>query len=289
MGPKYIAGVSFEEGAAQLAVLELRREQVTVVHMEEVKGGKSGDMWFLQGLLDRRAKILRKVSKVSVALDCGKVLLHSFPLDNTLSGAEQREQVRWELANLRPDLQPEDQVNDVHILESHTQDHWAQMFVVSAPRSYLQEIQRVLRENNYMLHLVDTNHFAGQYALSVNYPETKEKSIVLASIGEGRVDMGMLCEGRLTSYRYAVTGSLSEQARHLAEFVRERPVEEVYTFGGGCTFDFTKELRTLGVVKITKTNPFRRVSLSSPVREAGMTLGQEHRFVACVGVALRKE
>jgi hypothetical protein len=48
-------------------------------------------------------------------------------------------------------------------------------------------------------------------------------------------------------------------------------------------------LEKLENVKLVKTNPFRRVPITPSLRDTGLTLGQEHKFVACVGVALRKE
>ena len=246
-------------------------------------------MWFLESLRERKAKIFKRVTKVSVALDSGSVLLHSFPMDTTLVKSEQREHLSWELSNILPNVPPADQVNDLHVLRTSTQEHVAEMFVVSARRSYLQQIHRALDERKYELHIVDTNHFAGQYAFAVNYPEAKEKTVVLASIGEQRADMGTLHDGKLITYRYAVEPSPEMKAKQIAAFVREAAVEELYIFGTGCAFGLTKELEKLENVKTIKTNPFRRVPVATSLRGTGLTIGQEHRFVACVGVALRKE
>ena len=289
MGKKYIAGVSFADNAAQVAVLELRHDHVAVVHLEEYKNGMNDSVWFLESLREKKAKIFKKVSKVSIALDCAAVVLHSFPMDTSLNHAEQREQVKWELSTLAQDVQPDDQINDVHVLRTHTQDGVAEMFVVSARRSYLQQIHQALHERKYELHLVDTNHFAGQYALAVNYPEAKEKPFVLASIGEQRIDMGTLHNGKLIAYRYIVESLPEEKAKQLATFVREASVEALYVFGTGCSFSVMKGVQDLVDVKITKANPFRRVPIASSLRDTGLILGQEHKFVACVGVALRKE
>ena len=288
MRNQLVAGISFSNTVAQIAVLELRRRQVTVVHLEEYKRGKSGDLWFLERLLNDR-KVFKKVSAVSVALDGSTVFQHSFPMDDSLTQREQKEHVLWELAHFIQDFNATGYINDVHLLQSHQEQRFSDVYVVSAQRSFIQQIQRALDEGKYELYLVDTNHFAGQYALHVNYPEAIGKRIVLASIGPQRMDVGALQDGKLISARYFVEASPEVLAKHLIEFCRLSGTMDIYLYGSGCTFAFMKTLQAAGNLMLTTMNPFRRLKIASSLRKSEIMIGQEHKYVASVGVALRKE
>ncbi len=289
MGKEFVAGLSFSDTAAQIAVLELRRDRVVVVHLGEYKNGQREELWFLESLFQSNGKLFKKVSKVSIALDNAEVVLHSFPMDSSLHHADRQEHTQWELSNFIQDFQPKEYINDVHVLRTHVQEHTVDMFVVVARRSLAQQVQRALGEHKYDLHLLDTNHFAGQYALAVNYPEVKEKTIILASIAEQRLDVGTLQAGKLIAYRYFISASSEENIKRLNEYCQQAGVNEVYIYGSGCTLAFTKALIAQRGLKITTVNPFRRVPITDALRETGIMLGQEHKFVASVGVALRKE
>ncbi|HTK83029.1 MAG TPA: hypothetical protein VL633_12115 [Bacteroidota bacterium] len=288
MGKEFIAGVSFADNAAQVAVLKLHRGNITVVHLEEYKSGSKDDLWFLESFRRKESKIFKKLSKVSVALDGSMLLQHSFPMDSTLSEDDRREHILWEMSNFLPGKSPGEHALDARVLREGSTEGVTEMFVASASRPYILRIAEELEDHNYELQIVDTIYFAGQYSLAVNYPEL-QKNIALASVGEQRVDAGILEEGNLVSFRSFTGASPVERAEQLVHFMREEEVNSAQIFGSGCSFGFIKTLQGNGNVEVTKMNPFRRVQMSSDLVDSGMARGQEHRFASCVGIALRKE
>ena len=289
MSKEIVAGISYANETAQVAVLEIRKGDIRVLHLEEYKNDKTGDLWFLQNLITRKEKTFKKISKVSVALDSASVVLHSFPIDSSLSQVERNEQVAWELSNLIRGFNGKEYINDVHVLQMHAQDHVADSFVVAAKRTDVFKIQHALADRKFELHIVDTNHFGGQYALLVNYPEVKMKTVALASVGEHRIDIGTLNHGRLTSYCYSKHSIEDEAVAFLSGFISKLPATDLFVFGTGIDSSLMRKLQTECSFVVTKLNPFRRLSVASSVRDFSALAGKEHHFGACVGVALRKE
>src|SRR5436309_10373848 len=134
MAKNLVAGVSFSDNAAYVAVLELHRGRITVVQLEEHKNGRNGELWFLERLL-RNRKAFRKVSKVSVALDGRSIIQHTFPMDVTLTPREQSEQLQWELGNFVQGFEAGERITEVHELRPNPDDQFSDMYVASARRS----------------------------------------------------------------------------------------------------------------------------------------------------------
>ena len=289
MPKEYIAGVSFADDVAQVAVLKIKKNEILVVYLEEFKDGKTGGLWFLESLLAKRKTIFKKVHKVSIALDSSSVFMHLFPMDSSLNQVEQNVHVQWELSNFIPAFNPKEYINDVHVLRTHAQEHVLDMFVVSTQKLNIFRMQELLRENKYELHIVDTNHLCGQYSLLVNYPEVKASNVVLSAVGQKRVDIGILRHGRLHDYHYCLCSSPEDAVRSIEEYMVEHRDHGLYMYGNGMISDVMNELSKHSEITATKLNPFRRLPISSSFREFNMFVGQEHRFAACIGVALRKE
>ncbi|GEM_PF-1743212 len=289
MGKEYRAGVSFADNVAQLAVLEVGKSDVTVAFLEEFKNGMIGELWYLESLLAREQKIIRKVSKVSIAFDNALLALHGFPMDSSLVRDEMQGHVHWELSHVISGFSPKDFVQDTHILKTHAQDQLAEVLVVSAKRSSLAQIRSMLEKEEYELLIADTNHFGAQYALLVNYPDVKTRNVSLVWIGEKRIDIGVLSGGRLTAYRYALCSSSAEGVAFIEEFLRDQEIGEHYLYGTGPLFDIQKGLEIGTPTPVTRLNPFRRLTAAKSFKDFDMTAGLEHRFAAAVGVALRKQ
>src|ERR1700741_559522 len=135
MGKEYVAGLSMADGRAQLAVFEVKERETRLLHVEEYDANGQSSLWFLRGILEPHAKPVKKVTRVSIALEYSSVLLHSFPIDASLTQPEQNEHVHWELANIIPDYRANDHVCDVHILKTQARDQVAEILVVAVKRS----------------------------------------------------------------------------------------------------------------------------------------------------------
>jgi Tfp pilus assembly PilM family ATPase len=289
MGKEFIAGVSFSESTAQVAVLEIRNAEASIVYLEEFNRETINEFWYLDPLLTKSRKIFKKVDKVSVAFDHASLLMYAFPADGTLSHVDQQEHVRWELSNYIPDFHPQEYINDLHTLQTHGKEQVKDLLVVSAKRSLINRLQSALSDQWYELHVVDTNHFSSQYALLVNHPEVKTTSVALIALNNNRIDLGILHHGRLTEYYYTTFSSVDELCQFVQQCLEDYPKLELYVCGTAVTNELVSAAQKKMKLPLTKVNPFRKMPLRVSSDNAGAVTGQEHRFVASVGIALRRE
>ena len=283
------AGISFSDDTAQTVVLELHPEEVVLHYLEEFKNASRSDIWFLDSIINARKGFSGKISSVSVALDNSAVFLHSFPLDTSLTQTEQNEYVQWELSNFIEDFKPREYINDIHPLRTRARDQVSDVLAVSVKRTLLFDVQQALADQHIDLRLADTYYFGTQYSLLATYPEVKTKTVALVGATMGRLDVGILVNGRLIDYRYKFVSTIEESVNFLREVLMNFPVSDIYLYGTAMTLDLTKNLHTAFAMNVTALNPFRRMRISSSFRDFDKFIGQEHRFASCVGCVLKKQ
>ncbi len=288
-GKVYKAGISVSGDQAQIAVLQFRGDDISLVHLAEIENDHQGEHWFLRPLLTKPEKIYKKVSAVSIAFDNASVVYHLFPIDTSLSREEQHEQTQWEMAQFIPGFSPKEYLIDVHTMKIRAKDHLAEMFVVAARRSALMDVQSTLGERRLGLEIADISFFGGQYALMVNYPETRSKSIAVVEIGTSRIDMGVLSFSRLSSFGYALQSSPSDCVAEIGAFLAQQRVTELYLYGTGLSLQMQEAVAKDVKIPLVRIDPFRRMQVGKSAPGFEAISGNEHRYASAVGVALRKQ
>src|ERR1051326_3671280 len=193
---KIVAGVSYMDDTAQIAILQIRRNSVTLCHLEEYSE-QNGDVWFLQPLLNRDKRIVRKVSRVNVALDSGVLAFHSFPADDALDQLSRQDHAHWELSNFIDAYVPKEYANDLRVLKSFPDEKYSDLLVVATRQALLSNIQSTLQGQKFNLDGTAANHFGAQESLLMNYPEVRSKRIALAGLTRNRIDLGFMENGKL--------------------------------------------------------------------------------------------
>jgi Tfp pilus assembly PilM family ATPase len=289
MSKEQIAGISYSDNIAQTVILETSDDGVEVRHLEEINDVVQSDGWFLVPLFElRKKKNLGKRSKISVALDNASVILLSFPMDSSLNQVQQNGHVHWELSNFVDDFKPNAYVSDVHVLRTWARDRVVEVLAVSVKRSLVYNIQQMLSERKLDLDIIDTNHFGAQHALLMNYPDVRTKSVALVGVTRNRIDAGVISNGRLRDYRYTINSSSEYVSIWLQELSKEFPITDMFFHGPEVTHELIKTLRASIHQSITLLNPFRTLRISPSFSEFDKYIGQEHRFAACVGIAVQQ-
>jgi Tfp pilus assembly PilM family ATPase len=287
MARKFKAGISFNDGLGQIAVLEPDAENVVLHYLGEFTHTNGSDLWFLHDVVDPKHRVMKKVSGVSVALDNKSVFLFSFPLDTSLNQTEQNEHVEWELSNFIEDFKPREYVHDTHVLRTNAREQVSDVLIVSVRRSLLFNIQHELEGRSIDLQFADAQHFGAQHALLTAHPETKNKIVALVGAVNNRLDIGIVSNGRLTVYRYGiVTGE--QRLNLLRESIQDIAVSDVYLYGAAVLPEFVKTVRDALSLNVTMLDPFSRLTIASSFRDFDKFIGREHHFAASVGCALRK-
>ena len=288
MSKEYITGISFDETASQVVVLEQQEDGLELKYLEESPKGSDKDIWFLDSFPALKERFSASISKVSIAMNNASTFLYSGPIDSSLTQSEQNEQVHWELSNYIDDFKPKDYITELHILRTKAREQISEVLTVSVKRSLLFNIQNVLSENKIDLQTVDTNHFGAQNALLFTHPDIKARTIGLIGVNNNRIDIGIIQNGKLFEYRYNLFAKLEDGMSFIEEVIKDSSVSEIFLYGSAATFDFKKSLRSYIGIIITSLNPFRRIRISSSLKGFDKYIGNEHRFASSIGIALMK-
>lgn len=283
------AGISFTPYTAQTVLLELQDKSVQLRYLEQHSNFGKKDLWFLDAIVSLEDKKLRENIKVSIALDNSLLIIHKFPMDNTLTQIEQEDQIQWEISNFVANFNKEDYLYETHILKTNLNQQVIEVLVVVVPRSLVFNIKSFLSENNFDLEFIDFNYSSAEIVLKRTYPEGSGKNVALVEVAHERVDAGLLFMGRLASYRYFHIHSIEETIRNLNTWMLPFNVEQIFFHGSGLTIEWNEALRTSFKVDTTRLDPFKKIRISMPARNFSKYIGEEHAFTAAVGCALRTQ
>jgi Tfp pilus assembly PilM family ATPase len=287
MSKDIIAGISVSGKFAQFAVFEVRAKGNKLIHIEEFSNDSGDDLWFLEKILRPEKRFLKKVNKVSVAVDSGSIILHRFPIDTTLNQSEQNDHIHWELSNFIPDYQSKDYIYDLHPLRINSREQIADVLAVAVKREIILKIQEALASNKLELFIADTHFFGAEQSLKINYPEIREKVVALIYAEENHLDVGIEKGGKLVAYGYGLNTSADLIRKIIAEEIQDLVLNEIYCCGPKMTSEIIHLLKNSFEINTIYLNPFRFVETSS-VKNLNNFNGRKHLYAACTGVALRK-
>lgn len=288
MAKEYVAGISYSGETAQTVVLELSEHGTTARFLQEHTRASSAETWFLDTFLASRDRFVEKATRVSIGLDHAALLLYKFPVDTSLTRPEQNEHVQWELSTVLANYQPREYINDLHYLAIQARAQTADVFVVNVRRSLIFSIQTLLAQKKYDLHIADANFFGAQHALLSSVPSAKSERVLLAGFSRGRMDVGLVQNGRLLDYQYALFDAPEGTLPVLREFAAKFAPTTLYYFGMDQSASVMAEIREELPVTALPLNPFHRITVSPSLDGFGPFAGSEHRLASCVGIALRK-
>jgi hypothetical protein len=289
MAKKYIAGISVTASTAHLAVFRIKKDEVRLLHLEEYKKTNGDQLWFLEPVLSPAIRLLKKISRVSVALDSSSVVTHLFPMDTTLNQTEQNEHVHWELSNIIPGYQAKEYLYDLHILKIRAREQVAEVLVVAVQRSMISALQEALGKRKLELHIADMAFFGAEQIFTQQYPENKVKTSVVIYATHERVDIGFENNGRLANYSFNMESTDANVAETLKKITDNTSLHCVYCCGPAISDDFVKGLQGALSVKVDTLNPFRMNIKTSTFKRFQEFSNLKYLYAAAAGVALRKQ
>ena len=288
MPKEIIAGVSASGNLTNMAVFEMDERETKLVYLDEYSKSSDETFWFLEKILAPKIRILKKITKLSIALDPSSVFHHVFPIDTTLNQSEQNEHVHWELSNLIPDYQAKEYINDPHILETRARDQIAEVLVVAVRRSYISNLQEIFDEHKIGLHVVDTGYFGAEHSLMENYPEVKLNTAALISVQENHTDIGVISNGRTVKYGYLKDRSTEHIMQTLRRLQTDVNIQEVYFCGTSVSSEIMDSIKNNFNANCILLNPFRSMVDKFSPDNINAFIGGYHRFAGCTGLAIQR-
>jgi hypothetical protein len=288
MAKKYVAGISVNASKAHLAVFRVKKDEVRLLHLEEITKTTGDSLWFLEPVLAPRTRKLKKISKVSIALDNSSVVTHLFPMDTTLNQSEQNDHVHWELSNIIPDYKATDYLYDLHILKIRAREQVAEVLVVAVNRSIITALQEALGKRKMELQIADMAFFGAEQNFTQQYPENRSKTSVLMYVTHGRVDIGFENNGRLANYSFSMDTTPASVAETLKRITENSSLHCVYCCGPSVSDQFIHGVQNALSVKVDTLNPFRMNIKTSTFKRFQEYSNTKYLYAAASGVALRK-
>jgi Tfp pilus assembly PilM family ATPase len=293
-----ILGVSISGGGVQAVELERSGASTTLLAIDEwenaflgrTSSGPAEAKEFATRLAKFRSDNRSQTTRVSLAIDTANLFLNSLPIEEGLTRNEINDHVKWELAQYFPDTDPNEFITDVHVLTERVSGPFNEALSVSLRRNDAAAFSKTIAGMGLELHIVDADHFAADTALRVNYPDTYRKYIALAGIKENRVDISLVRNGSLESYRYAIVNSNQEIIQAIAALARRSPgIHSITAYGPYLDRDLLTQIRRGSPILVEALNPFRHVDVADSLRLAENLSVPSYRFAAAVGVALRRD
>ncbi len=286
------AGISYSADTAQTVLLDVQDQTVELQYIAEQTRDRFNEYWFLDHLLSLDKKILKKISKLSIALDNTSAFFHRFPLDSSLGKVDQNEQIEWELAQYKQHFKRQDYIHELHVLRTRASEQYLDVLVVAIPRSFIFGIQEALTAQELDLRLVDLNYFASQHLHQIIHPETKVMKQALVGIFPNGISIGNIQNNKLAGYINLVETVTEKMLKFLEVELSDLGVNNIFLHGTTtkqslAMTEWAKKLRNVLNLNVTIINPFRRMRVSSSCKNFEQFKGYEHHFVACVGSALR--
>jgi Tfp pilus assembly PilM family ATPase len=289
MAKQYIAGISVDGLKAHLAVFRIKKDEVRLLHLEEYTKTGDDQLWFLEPVLKPAIRPLKKVTKVSVALDDSSVVTHLFPMDTTLTQSEQNEYAHWELSNIIPGYQSKEYLYDLHILKIRAREQVAEVLVIAVKRSTIFALQEALGKRKLELHIADMSFFGAEQTFTQQYPENKLKTSVLIYVTTDRLDIGFEANGRLANFSFSMDTSPASVAETVKRITDNTSLHCVYCCGPDISEKFLKGLQEALSVKVDTLNPFRMNIKTSTFKRFQEMSNAKYLYAAATGVALRKQ
>ncbi len=286
---RYVAGLSYAGDILRTAVLQLKKDGAVLCHLSEEKVGDRAGAWFLRDVFHPRIRLFGKVSAISIGIDNASVFYHSFPAEQSLSRVERDELIDWELSHYISDYVGSEFIKDVHVLTPEGGGKATGLLVVAANRSFVENIQSLLRSKKLDLQVIETNFFGATYALGANYPETAMKRVLAVVLEGDRADVGVLNRGKLEHHGCMQFYDQESLIGFLGEIAAASKVDELYFCGAGATHALVMTTRAKLGIAVEMLNPARKLRLKRRYERKNEFAGLEYRFASVIGCALRRQ
>jgi Tfp pilus assembly PilM family ATPase len=241
---------------------------------------------------------------IAFCLDSRMVLIKKIPVDIGLEDDEIEKQIQWEVEQFA--ISPvKEYIIDYEALPSEEGDKFKDMLVVVVRKKIVRFLRQLFRHTDLHLKFVDVDIFSAQRALQENYEYNNGAKVGLIDIENGNILFSILRgrgfflsqdihtprnNGNDQNYDESTTRLIAKELRRLIlDHQLGSGVEdlnEIFLYGDSVEDGVLEGLQNSYDVRIDRANPFKRIKLTSDVRE-DIEKARAERFVTCVGAALR--
>jgi Tfp pilus assembly PilM family ATPase len=227
---------------------------------------------------------------VAVTFDAAFLFIAAIPTEPRLPTEALEERVAWELAQFFPDVPRDRFIADMHVIANPGAQTFDEMLVVAIRRELTRSVRRAIEGAGFTLGVVDADHFSTELTLKVNYPDTYSRYVALVGVKDSRMDVSLLRNGVLESYRYHQLRSRGDAVQTLGSLSRDTPgLASIMVYGPALDNALLVQLRQASAIVVEALNPLRHIAVAEVVQLAESVNSPPYRFAPAIGVALRRD
>jgi Tfp pilus assembly PilM family ATPase len=237
-----------------------------------------------------------KYSGVSLSIGTSQAFLITLPIDLSEGKQSINSKVYWELSNYFPDNYNDFIVNTYRMNTVMPSGKTDEFLIIAVLKNTLEFVKRIFKLCNVDLSLIDIDHFSAEHMFRKNYPdEIMSENILLVGLKEGRIDYGLISNGKYRSYSYSKYKSEPEfnlsLVRKLNSLLGERlsryNIHKIFLYGDRVPDETIESLKKIPGLYSSVLNPFDNINSSAVFLKDEELRKTSYRYAASCGVALR--
>lgn len=230
-------------------------------------------------------------STVSLALTSHVPFISTLPLDSRLSGADEKEQLRWDcslLSNIGA-------ADDLEILTHTVRDNCdaRNCLTVAIPSRTIDFLRTAFSLMTLRTVVLDADHFCAEHAVRTL---AHQHSFALVGLHQHYFTISLYVKDRYVGYRtgrYSYTDqTVAPILRSLQDLLRtsnESGVHTMYAFGSASDDGFILSLQSLLPIRVEQFNPLATLSFTSPAIGERAFQFPPTTFSVALGAAIRTD
>lgn len=235
-------------------------------------------------------------SYVSLSIGTSQAFLITLPIDLSEGRKSINSKVYWELSNYFPDNYNDFIVNTYRMNSVMPSGKSDEFLIIAVLKNTLEFVKRIFKLCSIDLTLVDIDHFSAEHMFRKNYPdEITGENILLVGLKEGRIDYGLISNGKYRSYSYSKYKSEPEfnlsLIRKLNSLLGEKlskyNIHKVFLYGDRVPDETVESLKKIPGLYTSVLNPFENINSSSVFLKDEALRKTSYRYAASCGAALR--
>ena len=227
---------------------------------------------------------------VGITFDAAFLFISAIPTEPRMQTDALEQRVAWELSQYFPDVQRDRFIADMHVIANPGAQTYDEMLVVAVRRELTRSVRKAIEGAGFIVGVVDADHFSTELTLKVNYPDTYSRYVALVGVKDSRMDVSLLRNGVLESYRYHQLRSRGDAVQTLGTISRDTPgLASIVVYGPALDNTLLVQLRQASAIVVEALNPLRHIAVAESVQLAESVNSPPYRFAPAIGVALRRD
>jgi Tfp pilus assembly PilM family ATPase len=204
--------------------------------------------------------------------------------------------IYWELSNYFPENYNEFVVNTFRLNSMLPCKDSDDFLIIAVLKNTLEFIKRIFNLCNLNLKLIDIDHFSAEFSFRKGYyGQIENKRVLLVGIKNGRIDFGLIDNGKYKRYLYSKYTSevdlnlcLIRKLNSIFEILsRDQGIDNIYVYGYSVNNETIETIRKLEKAAVEIVNPFYGINASDLLLHDENLRKNAYKFASSCGAALR--